>query len=95
MLEAAGFVDVQERQIPLPFTAAWVRGTGRERAAAEWYRNLVSQERTSFDHVSMINGLSMGPLTRNLGWSKAQVDRLVSDVLQCVVNDNWHTFNVL
>jgi hypothetical protein len=94
MLEQAGFVDIQEITFPLPFSSSWVRG-GRERAIGQWYKNLIHQEVKNFDPVSMINGLSMGPLTRNLGWTKAQVDDLVSGVLQCVENENIHTFHVL
>jgi hypothetical protein len=94
MLKQAGFVDVEEITFPLPFSSSWVRGT-RERATGQWYKNLIHQEVKNFDPVSMINGLSMGPLTRNLGWSKAQVDDLVARVLECVENENIHTFHVL
>ncbi|KAM0694553.1 hypothetical protein Q7P36_004909 [Cladosporium allicinum] len=94
MLRQAGFVDVKETTFPLPFSSSWVRGT-RERATGQWYKNLVHQEVKNFDPVSMINGLTMGPLTRNLGWSKAQVDDLVARVLDCVENENIHTFHVL
>jgi hypothetical protein len=93
MLKRAGFVDVKELTFPLPFSGSWVRG--RERATGQWYKNLIHQEVKDFDPVSMISGLSMGPLTRNLGWSKAQVDNLVAKVLECVENDNIHTFHVL
>ena len=94
MLRQAGFVDVKETTFPLPFSSSWVRGT-RERATGQWYKNLIHQEVKNFDPVSMINGLTMGPLTRNLGWSKAQVDDLVARVLDCVENENIHTFHVL
>jgi hypothetical protein len=56
---------------------------------------ITNEENTAFDPVSMINGLTMGPLTRNLGWSRAQVDNLVASVLDVIKDDNVHAFHVL
>ncbi|GAB7322556.1 hypothetical protein MBLNU13_g03475t1 [Cladosporium sp. NU13] len=96
MLEAAGFVDVVEHEYPLPFCDTWLdRRHKRERAVGSWYKVITNEENTAFDPVSMINGLTMGPLTRNLGWSRAQVDNLVADVLDVIKDDNIHAFHVL
>jgi len=96
LLEAAGFVDVVEHVYPLPFCKDWLDARlRRERAAAEWYKVITNEENTAFDPVSMINGLTMGPLTRHLGWSRAQVDSLVASVLDVIKDENIHAFHVL
>lgn len=96
LLEAAGFVDVVEHEYPLPFCDTWLdRRHKRERAVGSWYKVITNEENTAFDPVSMINGLTMGPLTRNLGWSRAQVDNLVASVLDVIKDDNVHAFHVL
>lgn len=96
LLETAGFVDVVEHAYPLPFSTTWLDTRHkRERAAGSWYKVITNEENTAFDPVSMINGLTMGPLTRNLGWSRAQVDNLVASVLDVIKDDNVHAFHVL
>lgn len=96
MLEAAGFVDIVEQQYQLPFCRDWPQERKkRERAAGSFYKAIIDERDTGFEPVSMINGLTMGPLTRNLGFTRAQVDHLVADVLDVIKNDNIHVFNVL
>jgi hypothetical protein len=96
LLEAAGFVDVKEREFALPFCDTWFDSRRkRERAVGSWYKVITNEENTAFDPVSMINGLTMGPLTRNLGWTRAEVDRLVANVLDVIKDDNNHVFHVL
>lgn len=98
LLEAAGYVDVVEQQYRLPFCTDWPhqqRKRERERAAGSWYKAIINEQDTPFEPVSMINGLTMGPLTRNLGWTRAQVDDLVTDVLSVIKNENMHVYNVL
>jgi hypothetical protein len=96
LLELAGFVDVKEHEYRLPFSDSWLDTTRkRERAVGSWYKVITNEENTAFDPVSMINGLTMGPLTRNLNWSRAQVDHLVAGVLKDIKNDSIHAFHVL
>lgn len=94
MLHRAGFVDIAHTEFRLPFSSTWSPDR-REQAAGEWYRNLLLEQGDRFDSVAMFNGLSMGPLTRNLGWTKWQVDQLVADVLRCIDDDRVHAYHTL
>lgn len=96
ILEAVGFVDVVEQQYLLPFCRDWPQERRkRDRAAGSFYKAIINEKDTPFEPVSMINGLTMGPLTRNLGWTRAQVDHLVADVLDVIKNDKIHVYHVL
>ncbi|KAM0719808.1 hypothetical protein Q7P37_003943 [Cladosporium fusiforme] len=95
MLQCAGFVDIEHQYWKLPFHGNDRKRPNRERAVGEWYKNMLQEEGISFDPVSMINGLSMGPLTRNLGMSRSEVDRLVGDVLLCIEHRGTSAYHVL
>lgn len=95
MLQRAGFVDIEHRYWRLPFHGLDETRSKRERAVGEWYKNLLLEEGISFDPVSMINGLSMRPLTRNMGMSRMDVDRLVADVLFCIERYGRTSYHVL
>lgn len=95
MLQRAGFVDIEHHYWRLPFHGNDMSRPTSERAVGHWYKNLLVEEGIPFDPVSMINGLSMGPLTRNLGMSRMDVDRLVGDVLSCIERDGYSAYHVL
>lgn len=95
MLQRAGFVDIEHRCWQLPFSGSDRARPRVERAVGEWYKNLLLEEGISFDPVSMINGMSMGPLTRNLGMTRMDVDRLVADVLTCIERYDSSGYHVL
>ena len=92
LLHAAGFTDIEHREFPLPWTA-WMRS---QRELAFWYRSLMCEDRGSgFQDPQFFSGLAMAPLTRNEGWTRAQVDTLIADVLSEVENPNHHAYHVL
>lgn len=67
MLEHQGFTEVQEQVIRVPFNA-WPADP-QAKDIGRWY------------HLGFTQGLealTMGPLTRHLGWNRAQVESLVA-----------------
>lgn len=92
LLHAAGFVSIDHKAFPLPWNP-WLRG---KRELAFWYRSLITNDHESgFQDPQLFNGLSMGPLTRNEGWSKSQVDKMITDVLREVDYPGFRAYHVL
>ena len=84
MLQAQGFVDIEDTVIRLPINS-WpadphLKDVGR------WY------------NLGMCEGLeamSLGPLTRVFRWTAVDVRRLVGEVRAAICNKNIHVYNNL
>lgn len=81
MLEREGFVDISEQIIKVPLnswpTEQYAKDVGR------WYNLGLTQG---------LEALSLGPFTRLLGWTKADVDKLCSEVKREVCNKKFHVY---
>ena len=81
MLEWGRFVDISEEIIRVPLnswpTDPYLKEVGR------WY-NLGLTEG--------LEALSLGPLTRVAGWTKAEVEKLCSEVKKEVCNKKFHVY---
>jgi hypothetical protein len=81
MLEAQGFTEIQDQTIRVPFNA-WptdpqLKDVGR------WY------------HLGLTQGLealTLAPLTRVMGWKKADVDRLVAACKREICSKRIHAY---
>ena len=90
LLQQAGFVDIRQETQPLPLNP-W---KPRFRNLALTYAMILASD-PSYDSPSMFEGMMMAPFTRNLGWSRNDVDRLLADVLSEVHNPNYHVYHDL
>jgi hypothetical protein len=81
MLERTGFVEIQEQIIKVPLnpwpTDPHLKDIGR------WYNLGLTQG---------LEALTLGPLTRMSHWTKADVDRLVSDAKREICSKRFHTY---
>jgi len=90
MLRRAGFVDVQSHTRRLPLNP-WLPDS---RGLAHGYASILASDPSS-DSPSVFEGMTMAPMTRNLGRSKAAVDQLIGDVLKDVHNPDYHVYHNL
>ena len=80
-MEEIGFVDVEERRFPWA-VSPWPKGK-KEKTVAMWMQQ---------DLLDGLQGLSMGLLTRGLGWSSEKVELLLVDVRKDVKNRRIHAY---
>ena len=81
MLESQGFTEVQEQVIRVPFNA-WPADP-QAKDIGRWY------------HLGLTQGLealTMAPLTRQLGWNRIDVDRLVAACKQEICLKRIHAY---
>ncbi|KAI9810621.1 MAG: Secondary metabolism regulator lae1 [Pycnora praestabilis] len=82
MLEATGFVDIEETVIRLPYNS-WP-SSPYEKELGRWYNLGMSEG---------LEALSLGPLTRVYGWPAEDVRRLVKEVKKEVCSKKVHAYN--
>ncbi|KAH6668356.1 methyltransferase LaeA [Halenospora varia] len=79
LLEKAGFVDVREQRIMVPYnpwpTDPHLKELGR------WYK---------LGFTQALEALTLAPLTRNLQWTKTDVDRLIQDTKRELCSERIH-----
>lgn len=80
-MEEIGFVDVEERRFAWPLNT-WPKAK-KDKLVATWMQE---------DLLTGLQGLSMGLLTRGLGWSTQEVESLLVDVRKDVKNRNIHAY---
>lgn len=81
MLEEQGFTEIQEQVLKVPFNA-WPSDS-HQKEIGRWY------------HLGLTQGfeaLTLGPLTRMLGWKKTDVDRLVADCKREICSKRIHAY---
>jgi hypothetical protein len=81
MLESQGFVEIQEQVIKVPLNP-WpsdphLKDIGR------WYNLGLTQG---------LEALTLGPLTRVNQWSKADVDKLISEAKREICSKKYHAY---
>lgn len=84
MLEAQGFVDVQDTVIRLPINT--------------WPADLHQKDIGRWYNLGLCEGLeamSLGPLTRVYRWPADDVRRLVGEVKTAICNKSFHVYNNL
>jgi len=80
-MEEIGFVDVEEVHFPWAINP-WPRGK-KEKLVALWMQQ---------DLLDGLHGMSVGLLTRGLGWSTERVELLLVGVRNDIKNRNIHTY---
>lgn len=81
MLAAAGFVDIWQQTIPVPYNP-WP-GDPTLREIGRWF---------NLGFCQGLSALSLGPLTRVKGWTPDQVGKLVDQVKTEVCTRRYHGF---
>jgi hypothetical protein len=81
MLQQAGFVDISEQVIQIPFNP-WPSDP-HQKDIGRWYNLGLCQG---------LQALTMGPLTRVLRWNRESVDKLVADVAREVCTKKYHVY---
>ncbi|KAH8649478.1 LaeA-like protein [Tricladium varicosporioides] len=81
-LEKAGFVDVKEQRIMVPFNP-WPATDPHLKEVGRWY---------NLGFTQALEALTLAPLTRNLEWTKADVDRLIQDTKREVCSKRIHAY---
>lgn len=81
-LEKAGFVDVKEQRIMVPFNP-WPATDPHLKEVGRWY---------NLGFTQALEALTLAPLTRNLEWTKADVDRLIQDTKREVCSKRVHAY---
>ena len=81
LMEEAGFVDVVEVVHKWPFNT-WPKDPKHKELGAWNYANL----------TQALQGFTMAPFTRGLGWSPAEVEVLLMDVRKDLKNRNIHAY---
>lgn len=82
LLARAGFVDIQEQIIRLPYNT-WPAGT-KEREIGRWYGTGLPL---------YLEALSLAPFTRVFRWSPDDVKAIVKSVADAVVTRKCHAYN--
>ena len=80
-MRAAGFINVTERIFYTPI--------------GPWPRNRQLRETGNFWRAVLMDGLeaiALGPLTRQLGWSKMEVDVFLASVRKAYMDRNTHAY---
>jgi hypothetical protein len=81
MLEGQGFVDISEEVIRVPLNP-WPSDP-HQREIGRWY---------NLGLVQGLEGLSIGPLTRMLGWSSADVHGLIAEAKKDICSKKNHVY---
>lgn len=81
MLRQAGFVEIKQEVIRIPFNP-WP-ADAHQKDIGRWYNLGLCQG---------LEALTMGPLTRILGWSRDRVEKLVTDVKREVCTKKYHVY---
>lgn len=81
MLESQGFVDIREQIIRVPFNP-WPADP-HQKAIGRWY---------SLGLIQGLEAVSLGPLTRMLGWKKDEVDRLIAEAGREICKKQYHVY---
>ncbi len=81
MLQNAGFTQVSEEVIRVPFHA-WPENV-QDTHVGMWF---------STGLVQWLEALSLGPLMRVLQWDRARVDKLLADVRREILHRKYHIY---
>lgn len=81
MLQYAGFVEVTEKVIRIPFNP-WPSEPHRKEIG-RWFNLGLCQG---------LEALTLGPLTRVLGWSREAVEKLVAEVKREICTEKYYVF---
>lgn len=81
MLQYAGFIEVAEQVIRIPFNP-WPSDT-HEKSIGRWFNLGLCQG---------LEALTLGPLTRIRGWNREGVDKLVAGVKREICTKKYHVY---
>ncbi|MCJ1273083.1 hypothetical protein MMC21_000872 [Puttea exsequens] len=84
LLQRAGFVDIEHREIRLPIGEWGLDTNGYE--IGRWYRTALNET---------IETLSLAPFCRSFGWPIEDVKRYAGEVVDIVKRADYHLYNVL
>lgn len=82
MLEVAGFVNIQEQIIRLPFNT-WPRDP-QQKSIGRWY---------CAGMLEWIDALSIGPFTRVFDWDAETIARMTQGVKKSMLVKKYHGYN--
>lgn len=82
MLEAQGFVDIEETVIRLPYNS-WPKDP-HQKEIGRWY---------NLGLCEGLEAMSLGPFTRVFHWPAEDVRKLVGEVKTAICNRNFHVYN--
>jgi hypothetical protein len=80
-LKEAGFVNVEEKAFKVPI-GPWAKNKTL-RLIGVYLKTVLFEG---------LQGISLGPLTRGLGWTKEEVEVLLIDVRKCLADSSQHMY---